>query len=59
MIISDLIRKIHIVQMKTSKILINPYKSAKIIDFLPTLLYNYTVFLYLSESEGNKNGFEC
>ena len=23
------------------------------------MLYNYAVFLYLPESEGNKNGFEC
>lgn len=31
-----------------------PYKSAKNIDFLLSLLYNYTVFLYLPESEGEK-----
>ena len=31
-----------------------PYKSAKNIDFLLGLLYNYTVFLYLPESEGEK-----
>lgn len=31
-----------------------PYKSAKNIDFLLSLLYNYAVFLYLPESEGEK-----
>ena len=31
-----------------------PYKSAKNIDFLTGLLYNYAVFLYLPESEGEK-----
>lgn len=31
-----------------------PYKSAKNIDFLLGLLYNYAVFLYLPESEGEK-----
>ena len=31
-----------------------PYKSAKNIDFLLSLLYSYAVFLYLPESEGEK-----
>ena len=31
-----------------------PYKSAKNIDFLLSLLHNYAVFLYLPESEGEK-----
>ena len=31
-----------------------PYKSAKNIDFLLGLLYNYAVVLYLPESEGEK-----
>ena len=31
-----------------------PYKSAKNIDFLPGLPYNYAAFLYLPESEDDK-----
>ena len=35
-----------------------PYKSAKNIDFLLSLLYNYTVF-YIYPKVRAKNGFEC
>ena len=42
--------------MKPAKSTINRQKT---LIFPLSLLYNYAVFLYLPESEGNKNGFEC
>ena len=34
-----------------------PYKSAKNIDFLPGLPYNYAAFLYLPETQDDKIAF--